>query len=172
MRPHSALLALLMFALAATLHRPASAQAPVDVANPRDFQCIGKNRYSGVPVIPAESDNEALGVAYSAILFDSTSGTPLIVYGARFRTISSLMQSFIKRHECQHANGVRDEVEANCAALLQMRALGLTALQEASIAQWHIAEGTLDPQYGGSGSVFWERTLRCSGGRSTRIRPG
>ena len=75
------------------------------------------------------------------------------------------MQSFIKRHECQHANGVQDEIAANCAALLQMRALGLTVQQESQIGNWLSAEGTLDPQYGGSGAVFWERTLRCAGAR-------
>ena len=49
--------------------------------------------------------------------------------------------------------------------LLQMRDLGLTAHQEFRIAAWLSAEGTLDPPYGGSGAIFWERTLRCAGAR-------
>ena len=76
-----------------------------------------------------------------------------------------LMQLVIKRHECQHANGVQDEIAANCAALLQMRTLDLTAQQKSRIAAWLSAEGTLDPQYGGSGTIFWARTLRCAGAR-------
>ena len=162
----------LLLSLLVAMHGSEVAAQTVDVANPAHFQCVGKNRYSGVPVVPSESDGDALGVAYSAILFDSSSGKPLIVYGSRFRNMAPLMQSFIKRHECQHANGVQDEIEANCAALLQMRALGLTVLQEARIAEWHNAEGTLDPPYGGSGTIFWERTMRCAGGRTTRLRPG
>ena len=116
-------------------------------------------------VVPTEAYGDPTGVAYSAIFFDPVSGRPMIVYGPRYRAAAPLMQAFIKRHECQHANGVQDEVAANCAALLQMRALGLTAQQESRIASWLSAEGTLDPQYGGSGAVFWERTLRCAGAR-------
>ncbi|MEO6626042.1 MAG: hypothetical protein ABIN37_14590 [Burkholderiaceae bacterium] len=154
-----------VLALLGVLSAPVLAAAPVDVANPEHFQCVGKNRFSGLAVVPTESDGDPTGVAYSAIFFDPVSGKPLIVYGPRYRKIAPLMQSFIKRHECQHANGVQDEVAANCAALLQMRALGLTAQQESRIANWLSAEGTLDPQYGGSGAMFWERTVRCAGGR-------
>ena len=104
-------------------------------------------------------------MAYSPIFFDPVTGKPLIVYGPRYRNSAPLMQSFIKRHECQHANGVQDEIAANCAVLLPMRALGLTTQQEFRIAAWLSAEGTLDPQYGGSGTIFWARTLRCAGAR-------
>ena len=137
----------------------------VDVADPNHFQCVGKNRYSGLAVAPTESDGDPTGVAYSPIFFDPVTGKPLIVYGPRYRNSAPLMQSFIKRHECQHANGVQDEIAANCAVLLPMRALGLTTQQEFRIAAWLSAEGTLDPQYGGSGTIFWARTLRCAGAR-------
>ncbi len=159
------LLALALLGELGLLSLPARAATPVDLANPDHFQCVGKSRFSGASVVPAETYGDPTGVAYSAIFFDPVSGRPMIVYGPRYRAVAPLMQSFIKRHECQHANGVQDEVAANCAALLQMRALGLTAQQEARIASWLSAEGTLDPQYGGSGAVFWERTLRCAGAR-------
>lgn len=155
---------LLLLALLVPLQAAFGAEN-VDVANPDHFQCIGKNRFSGLAVTPTEKDGDPTGVAYSAIFFDPVSGKPLIVYGPRYRNSTPLMQSFIKRHECQHANGVQDEVAANCAALLQMRALGLSAQQEARIASWLSAEGTLDPQYGGTGAIFWERTVRCAGAR-------
>ena len=82
----------LLLSLMVAMHGSEVAAQTVDVANPAHFQCVGKNRYSGLPVVPSESDGDALGVAYSAILFDSTSGKPLIVYGSRFRNISPLMQ--------------------------------------------------------------------------------
>ena len=83
----------LLLSLLAATHGSEVAGQTVDVANPAHFQCVGKNRYSGVPVVPSESNGDALGVAYSAILFDSSSGKPLIVYGSRFRNMSPLMQS-------------------------------------------------------------------------------
>ena len=138
-----------------------------DVANPEQFQCVGKNRFSGAQVMAAESHGDSTGRAYAIIYFDPVNGTPLIVYGPRYRQAAPLLQSFIKRHECQHANGVYDEIAANCEALTQMRAIGLTPAQEAQIARWHVAEGTIDPQYGGSGAALWERTVVCAGTRRT-----
>ena len=146
---------------------PALAADLRDVANPDHFRCVGKNRFSGAAVVPTESHGDSTGQAYAIIYFDPVNGTPLIVYGPRYRQVAPLLQSFIKRHECQHANGVQDEIAANCEALTQMRALGLTPAQEARIARWHVAEGTIDPQYGGSGAALWERTVRCAGARST-----
>jgi hypothetical protein len=72
------------------------------------------------------------------------------------------MQSFIRRHECQHANGVMDEIAANCAALAQMRAQGLTAHPDAQLERGPVGHGRLDPHSGGSGAAFWQPTLRCA----------
>lgn len=147
------------------LHATTLAADIGDVANLEDFQCIGKGRFTGAAVVPTETYGDPPGRAYAVIYFDPVHGTPLIVYGSRYRLIAPLLQSFIRRHECQHAKGVQDEIAANCAALVQMRAVGLTTEQEGQIARWHIAEGAIDPQYGGSGAAFWEQTLRCAGAR-------
>ena len=156
-----AVLLLALFGLPA----PALATDSGNVGSPEYFQCVGKSRFSGAAVEALETYGDPTGRAYAATLFDPVHGTPLIVYGLRYRQTAPLLRAFIKRHECQHANGVQDEIAANCATLVQMRALGLTTEQETQIARWHIAEGAIDPQYGGSGAVFWERTLRCAGTR-------
>lgn len=148
-------------------HAPAVARTQRDLANPAHVQCIGKNRLSGNVEAPIESYGDPAGRAYAVIYFHPALGTAHIIYGPRYRTIAPLLQSFITRHECQHANGVQDEIVANCLALTQMRSLGLTLEQETQIASWHRAEGTIDPRYGGSGAAFWELTLACAGARST-----
>ena len=55
--------------------------------------------------------------SYAAIFVDPVLGTPIIDYGPRFLELAPVMRSFIRRHECQHGNGVSDEIAANCAAL-------------------------------------------------------
>ena len=133
-----------------------------DVANPDQFQCVGRDRFSGVVNVPVENQGENGNWSYAAFFVDPVLGTPTIIYGPRFRELGPLTQGFIRRHECQHANGVQDEIAANCAALAQMRAQGLTPQQEVVLERWHMAEGRLDPQYGGSGAAFWERTVRSA----------
>jgi hypothetical protein len=134
----------------------------VDLADPGQFRCVGRNRFSGLASVPVEKHGENVSWDYAAFFTDPVHGTPIIVYGPRFRDVSPLMQAFIRRHECQHANGVIDEITANCLALRQMRAQGLTSAQEAQLERWHLAQGRLDPQYGSSGAVFWERTQQCA----------
>ena len=133
-----------------------------DVANPDHFQCHGRNHFSGAIDVPIEKQDDSGSWPYAAFFIDPVLGTPTIVYGHRFRALDPLMQAFIRRHECQHANNVRDEIAANCTALAQMRSQGLTPQQEAHLERWHMAVGQLDPQYGGNGAAFWERTVRCA----------
>lgn len=140
---------------------------PADLSKPDDaklvsFQCQGRNQFSGAVDMPIEKHDESGTWPYAAFFIDPVRGTPTIVYGPRFRALDPLMQTFIRRHECQHAKGVRDEILANCTALAQMRAQGLTPQQEAHLERWHLTVGHLDPQYGGNGATFWERTVRCA----------
>ncbi len=133
-----------------------------DVAKLDHFQCHGRNQFSGAVDVAIEKHDDSGTWPYAAFFIDPVHGTPTIVYGPRFRALDPLMRTFIRRHECQHAIGVRDEIAANCTALTQMRAQGLTPQQEAHLERWHMAVGRLDPQYGGNGVVFWERTVRCA----------
>lgn len=138
---------------------------PAELANPEHFRCVGKNRFSGVASVPTERNGTTTDGAYAMFHIDPVHGHATIIYGERYQQAPALFQAFIRRHECQHANGVLDEIGANCGALVQMRALGLTVDQEAQLAKLHGAEGPLDARYGGSGAGFWQRTLACAGSR-------
>lgn len=136
-----------------------------EIASPGHFKCVGKNHFSGAVSVPIEKSGVTTDHAYAMHYIDPVQGHSIIVYGDRYQQSPPLYQAFIRRHECQHANRVRDEIMANCGALTQMRGLGLTLAQEKQIAEWHAAEGTLDPRYGGTGARFWQLTLECAGER-------
>ncbi len=157
--------ALIPFGLIAACGGGDVTQIPMDVASPQAFQCLGRNYYTGAVMAPFETSGTTVGSAYAISNFDTATGNPYIVYGPRYFQMQPLVQSFIRRHECQHTNFVTDEIQANCGALIQMRQQGLTASQEDQIAQWTIAEGAIGLQYGGTGAVFWNLTLACSGPR-------
>jgi hypothetical protein len=129
-------------------------------------QCVGRNFYTGLPTVAVEqSQAVTVGNSYAITYFDPISGIPVITYGPRFYQLHPLLQVFSKFHECQHANGIVSEVAANCRALIQMRNLGLSREEENIIAQWHIAEGVIGAQYGGTGAALWSETVQCAGTR-------
>jgi hypothetical protein len=73
------------------------------------------------------------------------------------------MSDFIFYHECAHAQDERrNEIEANCEAYLQLDKLGmLSADRIQALASTHTKMRRLPSRYGGSGEVFWERTMAC-----------
>lgn len=73
------------------------------------------------------------------------------------------MSDFIFYHECGHAQEQNlDEIEANCYAVLAMQELGLmTDAKLAALAGTHGKMLRLPSRYGGSGQVFWDRTMAC-----------
>ena len=77
------------------------------------------------------------------------------------------MSNFIFYHECAHAQDeLRNEIEANCEAYLQLDKLGmLTADLIQALAATHTKMRRLPSRYGGSGEVFWEKTLACVNNR-------
>ena len=73
------------------------------------------------------------------------------------------MSDFIFYHECGHAkNDQLDEIQANCYAYIELEKLGLlNASKAAALAATHKKMLRLPSRYGGTGEVFWERTLEC-----------
>jgi hypothetical protein len=73
------------------------------------------------------------------------------------------MADFIFYHECGHAQDEQlDEIGANCYALNEMQKLGLmNDAKLAALAATHHRMLRLASRYGGSGKVFWERTMAC-----------
>jgi hypothetical protein len=88
--------------------------------------------------------------------FTPPMGYPTIVYGPSFFQLPRIMQVFTSIHECGHLQGTTSEFLANCYAL---RNGHWSPEQIRFIANYHRAVGPLPPQYGGSGSAFWQQTL-------------
>ena len=80
------------------------------------------------------------------------------------------MSDFIFYHECAHAKDAqRDEIDANCEAYLELDRLGmLNAERVAALAATHTRMRRLPSRYGGSGEVFWEKTLACVNNRLSK----
>lgn len=73
------------------------------------------------------------------------------------------MADFIFYHECGHAQDEQlNEIDANCYALNAMQKLGLiNDAKLAALGATHQRMLRLPSRYGGSGQVFWARTLAC-----------
>lgn len=108
----------------------------------------------------------ALGGA-AAVVRPGEDGWPVIFFDAVvFRAMLARdphMADFIFYHECAHAQDPqRDEIEANCEAYLELDKLGaLTPERVDALAATHKKMLRLPSRYGGSGEVFWEKTLSC-----------
>jgi hypothetical protein len=79
------------------------------------------------------------------------------------------MLDFIFYHECAHATDPeRDEIAANCEAYLDLEREGMMSEGlERSLALTHRKMRRLPSRYGGSGAVFWEKTMACVTARKT-----
>ncbi len=77
------------------------------------------------------------------------------------------MLDFIFYHECAHATDPeRDEIAANCEAYLDLEREGMMSdALEHSLANTHRKMRRLPSRYGGSGAVFWEKTMACVNAR-------
>lgn len=104
----------------------------------------------------------------AAVVRPQPDGRPRIVIDTpvaeSMRAKLPLARDFMFFHECAHIRrDTRDEVEANCEALAEMRRRGLVdAAGEAALGAFHERMGRLPLKYGGSGRVFWADTLACS----------
>ena len=83
------------------------------------------------------------------------SGYRILWNMAKLDALPPAMHDYLFFHECAHARlPTRDETEANCVGLQDMRAAGKAGPEiEAKIAAFY-----------GSGSDYWARTLRCADG--------
>jgi hypothetical protein len=99
-------------------------------------------------------------------------GGPYIVLGPTFFQLPSLMQHFTRLHECAHLTlPTYDEIAANCEALRISRMQGLSVQDEEFIANFHRSVGTVSPIYGGTGTAFWNFTIRRCGPRNQTAKP-
>lgn len=115
---------------------------------------------------PGDRHPELGGAA--AVVRNGGDGWPVIYFDSVvFKSLIARephMSDFIFYHECAHAkHGTHDEIEANCMAYLELDKLGmLTPERQEALAETHKKMRRLPSRYGGSGTVFWERTLSCA----------
>lgn len=117
----------------------------------------------------------ALGGA-AAVVRQDKDGWPVIYFD--HVTIKSMrekdphMIDFIFYHECAHATDPsRDEIGANCDAYLELDRLGLmNETLERALAHSHRKMTRLPSRYGGSGAVFWDKTMACVSEQRARPR--
>ncbi len=71
---------------------------------------------------------------------------------------------FVYFHECAHAQQPSlSEIEANCASYIQMERRGLMNYNRMKeLEAVHLGMmGNLPEEYGGSGAMFWHKTMQC-----------
>lgn len=108
----------------------------------------------------------ALGGAAAVIRPDSAGLPEMFFDSVVFKNMivrDPHMADFIFYHECGHAQDDQlDEIGANCYALNEMQKLGMIDdAKLAALSATHQRMLRLPSRYGGSGQVFWERTLAC-----------
>jgi hypothetical protein len=103
----------------------------------------------------------------AAVVRRQPDGRPKIVIDSfvteSMREKLPLARDFMFFHECAHIRrDTRDEVQANCEALREMRRRGLVDAEgERALGEFHARMGRLPLKYGGSGRAFWADTLAC-----------
>ncbi len=122
-----------------------------------------------------------LGKAVAVVRTDAA-GWPVIYIDAvahkRGRLANAGLWDFVFFHECAHAKDLRiTEIEANCAAYLEMEHRGLmNPMRFKDIEAAHLQILNLPDEYGGNGIEFWRRTMACvqarQGERKSAAEPG
>lgn len=113
-----------------------------------------------------------LGGAAAVVRADEQ-GWPVIFFDRvtikTMRDTDPHMIDFIFYHECAHATDpARNEIDANCEAYLELDKLGMMdETLERALARSHRKMMRLPSRYGGSGAVFWDKTMACVNERRT-----
>lgn len=115
---------------------------------------------------PVGTTHPALGGSAAVVRRDRDGNARMIFdrfVMQRIATRSRLAADLVFYHECAHAKlQSDDEIEANCEAVREMRAIGyLDDDGYAALTAWHESMGRVAPRYGGTGRVFWQRTEAC-----------
>lgn len=156
----------MVVAISTILNGTAAQQAPTFIEpGGRSHTCYARHAVTG-QVVPVVGVNGNAGGFMGYATYDPT-GWPTIIFDvAQLSSQPPIMWRFIYYHECAHLEiPTTDEVRANCAALLQMRNReNMTPYEEQIIASSVMSRPVLPPQYGGSGTAFWNATMRCVNG--------
>ena len=94
-------------------------------------------------------------------------GWPTIIIDAEAHKRTSkgtpAIWDFVYFHECAHAQQPSlSEIEANCASYIELERRGLMNYHRMKeLEAIHLSMLILPEEYGGSGAMFWHRTLQC-----------
>ena len=104
-----------------------------------------------VPEVEADASHGA--VPFTGKTERTPSGFRIIWNSAKLSALPPDVHDYIFFHECAHARvPTIDEVQANCAGLVDMRAAGRAGpAVESKLASFY-----------GSGSAYWASTLKCA----------
>lgn len=116
----------------------------------------------------ASSDdrNPELGRAV-AVMRLTADGWPTIIIDAEAHKRTSkgtpAIWDFVYFHECAHAQQPSlSEIEANCASYKELERRGLMNYHRMKeLEAIHLSMLMLPEEYGGSGAMFWHRTMQC-----------
>jgi len=112
--------------------------------------------------------NPELGRAV-AVMRLNTEGWPTIIIDAEAHKRTSkgtpAIWDFVYFHECAHAQQPSlTEIEANCASYKELQRRGLMNYHRMKeLEAVHLSMLILPEEYGGSGAMFWHKTMQCAG---------
>ena len=121
------------------------------------------NNYSN-----ADDRNPELGRAVAVMRLNSE-GWPTIIIDAEAHKRTSkgtpAIWDFVYFHECAHAQQPSlTEIEANCASYKELQRRGLMNYHRMKeLEAIHLSMLILPEEYGGSGAMFWHKTMQCAG---------
>lgn len=102
-----------------------------------------------------------------AVMRVNADGWPTIILDAeahkRTSKGSPAIWDFVYFHECAHAQHPSlSEIEANCASYKELERRGLMNYHRMKeLEAIHLSMLMLPEEYGGSGAMFWHKTLQC-----------
>ena len=102
-----------------------------------------------------------------AVMRLSADGWPTIIIDAEAHKRTSkgtpAIWDFVYFHECAHAQQPNlSEIEANCASYKELERRGLMNFHRMKeLETIHLSMPILPEEYGGSGAMFWNKTLQC-----------
>ena len=132
--------------------------------NGRSWTCYAPHAQTG-QIVPVVGMNGNAAGFWAFATYDAT-GWPTIIFDvSQLRNLPLIAVRYTYYHECAHLSiPTRDEIEANCVALINMRDNNdISPHQEDILRQVHYSLTVLPPQYGGNGRVFWDATIDCAG---------
>ena len=116
----------------------------------------------------ADDRDPELGRAV-AVMRLNTQGWPTIIIDAEAHKRTSkgtpAIWDFVYFHECAHAQQPSlSEIEANCASYKELQRRGLMNYHRMKeLEAVHLSMMSLPEEYGGSGAMFWHKTIQCAG---------